>query len=166
MVDKRRGLQQVNTNRRKESRMDLPHSATPELSLPKLIAGLKSPDRGERFQSAYRIGQMGPQAARAVIPLVDALLDGDKHVRKMAVVALGDIGAEAAPAVAALGRILRNDPEETVRRRAAVALGEIGALEAIDVLEDACSADESDEVREAAVDSLVQLELAPVSAAA
>jgi HEAT repeat protein len=68
--------------------------------------------------------------------------------------------------VEALGRILRNDPEETVRRRAAVALGEIGAQEAIDVLEDACSEDESDEVREVAVDALVRLELAQMSEAA
>jgi HEAT repeat protein len=146
--------------------MGLPQSANPEHSLPKLIAGLKSPDWAERFQAAYLLGQLEPQAALAVNPLVDTLLDGDMHVRKMAVVALGDIGAEAAPAVSALGRILRNDPEETVRRRAAVALGEIGAQEAIAVLEDACSQDESDEVREVAVDALVQLELAQASEAA
>jgi HEAT repeat protein len=146
--------------------MDLPHSENLVLALPKLIAGLKNPDRAERFQAAYLIGQLGPRAALAVHPLVDVLLDGDAHVRKMAVVALGDIGTEATPAVAALGRILLNDPEETVRRRAAVALGEIGAPEAIDVLEDACSEDESDEVREAVVDALIQLELAQVSEAA
>jgi HEAT repeat protein len=146
--------------------MGLPPSANPELSLPELIAGLKSPDWAERFQAAYLLGQLGPRAALAVGTLVDTLLDGDMHVRKMAVVALGDIGTEATPAVEALGRILRNDPEETVRRRAAVALGEIGAQEAIDVLEDACSEDESDEVREVAVDALVRLELAQMSEAA
>src|SRR5271165_2910207 len=145
--------------------MGLSQSANLEHSLPKLIAGLKSPDWAERFQSAYLLGQLGPRAALAVSSLVDALLDGDMHVRKMAVVALGDIGTEAAPAVAALGRILRNDPEETVRRRAAVALGEIGAQEAIAVLEEACSEDESDEVREVAVDALVRLELAEISEA-
>jgi HEAT repeat protein len=59
-----------------------------------------------------------------VIPvLVDLLKDQDTFVRRDAAVALGELGEEARPAVAAL-LALRTD-KETVRRAAADALDKI-----------------------------------------
>ncbi len=55
-----------------------------------------------------------------------ALKDANLHVRKMAALALGDVGAAAAIAVPALIAAPR-DEEEAVRRRVAVALREIAA---------------------------------------
>jgi hypothetical protein len=49
---------------------------------------------------------MGEKAAPAVPALMDALFDKDVTVRKLAIEALGEIGAPSAPAVPALAKIL------------------------------------------------------------
>ena len=121
---------------------------TTELSLPQLIASLKSADWAERFHAAFTLAQMGKPARKAIPALIEALKDSEMHVRKAAVLALGDLGPDARAAVPSLCDVLRNDEEPTVRRRAAVALGEIGAEAAISALQEAASHDDNVGVRE------------------
>ena len=66
-----------------------------------------------------------PAHASLEIPaLVEALGDEDEGVRRRAAVALGEIGPEAAPALAAL-RELRNEGGDVVREAAARAVRDI-----------------------------------------
>jgi HEAT repeat protein len=89
--------------------------------------------------------------------LIEALTDADLHVRKAAVLALGNVGPAAAAAVPTLGEVLLRDDEATVRRRAAVALGEINDARAIPALKEASSGDVSEEVREMAAAALASI---------
>jgi len=66
-----------------------------------------------------------PSIPAAVLEQVDGLASGDSGVRWHAAEALGNMGAEAAPAVARLVPLLE-DRTEVVRWRAAEALGKIG----------------------------------------
>src|SRR3954470_10300000 len=103
--------------------MDGTRSRTDELPLPELVRRLKHPDTADRRAAAAALGRLGPKAGPAVPALAEALSDEDLYVRRLAALALGDIGAGGAvPAlIEALG-----DEDEGARRRAAVALGEIG----------------------------------------
>jgi HEAT repeat protein len=80
-----------------------------------------------------------------------ALKDENVHVRKMAALALGDVGPLANLAVPFLREALRGDREIGVRRRAAVALGEIGDEEALKALREAAIQDKDEGVREMAL---------------
>jgi HEAT repeat protein len=73
-------------------------------------------------------------------------------VRRLAALALGDIGPEARPAVHALVEALR-DGSKGVRRRAAVALAEVGNAAAAPALREALG-DATEGVRRAAAGAL------------
>jgi HEAT repeat protein len=137
-----------------------------ELSLPVLIACLKSPDWAERFHAAFTLGQMGRSARKAVPALIETLKDADLHVRKAAVLALGDLGPDARDAVHSLCGVLLHDKEPTIRRRAGVALGEIGAEEAVPALQESASHDDNKGVREMVAAILVEINVRPLKAAA
>jgi HEAT repeat protein len=102
---------------------------------------------GRAFRRRLHPGADG-KAGKEGRPGTPALKDADLHIRKAAVLALGDLGPDAREAVPSLCEVLRNDEEPTVRRRAAVALGEIGAEEAIPALQEASSHDDNERVRE------------------
>ena len=71
---------------------------TTVVSLPRLIAGLKSPSPAERFDAALALGRMGGKARRAVPALIEALRDTDKNAVgcRMAMTALNASGARRA----------------------------------------------------------------------
>ena len=58
--------------------------------------------------------------------MTKALGDADDAVRKSVIEALGSMGPEAKPAVAALAKVLLEDHDFALRRSAAFVLGEIG----------------------------------------
>src|SRR5262249_50417502 len=94
-------------------------------------------DRYSNVQAdaAWALGQIGPEAKRAVPALIDRLNKSDEpEVRWNAAWALGKIGAEpksAVPksAVPALIEVLNKESEPEVLKRAAWALGQIGEEE-------------------------------------
>ena len=88
--------------------------------------------------------------------LTEALKHENMHVRKMAALALGDIGPAAHSVIPILVNTLLHDQEAGVRRRAAIALGEIGAQEAIPALLQACQ-DSHEGVRRAAASALAEI---------
>jgi HEAT repeat protein len=57
---------------------------------------------GQRFEAAFGLGELGPQARAAVSPLVTALKEGDPGTRRGAAWALGQIGVSTPEVVAAL----------------------------------------------------------------
>ncbi len=99
------------------------HPRNDEEKVADLIRRLQSADPRARLNAATVLGRMGPRALEAAPALVAALRDDNVHLRKMAALALGDLGA--VEAVPPLIEALR-DPDAAVRRRAAVALGELG----------------------------------------
>lgn len=68
----------------------------------------------------------GTDLAKAVPALVEALKSPQAGIRRNAAFALGELGPEAVPAIAALRQALARDADIDVRRDAAFALGEIG----------------------------------------
>ena len=90
----------------------------------------------------------------AVDPLIEALKDEDSDIQARAAGALGDIGDERAvdPLIDAL-----KDENSQVRSKVAWALGEIGDTRAFGLLTNLASADESEKVREAAMEALEKL---------
>ncbi len=95
-----------------------------EQSVEEWAVQLSDAEPARRLEAAAALGRLRRRARSAVPQLAAALKDANVLVRKMAALALGDIGAAAG--VAALTEAL-NDGEESVRRRAAVALREIAA---------------------------------------
>ncbi len=91
-----------------------------------LIEAMKNA-KNERVRggAAHAIMLIGPDAVAHVPALVDALKDGDPHVRHEAILALGAIGRPAADAVPALIGAL-GDADYIVPPGAALALGELG----------------------------------------
>jgi len=133
-----------------------PRLTEPELS--EAIAYLSNSDPDERFFAAVTLVRLcerqGEKAASAVDALRVALRDSDENTRGAAAVALGWIGAPAAPAAGDLGKLL-SDPSVDVRSSAAVALGRIGpqAKPAVAALTQAVK-DREESVRLAAVAAL------------
>jgi HEAT repeat protein len=99
-------------------------------SLSVLIDRLQSPKRFLRLDAAAALGRLGTKAGKAVPALIQTLKDADVHVRKLAALALGDIGPDAMVAVAmvavpALTEACQ-DRDGAVRHRALMALRELG----------------------------------------
>jgi HEAT repeat protein len=88
------------------------------------IKRLTAPDPRTRSLAANALGEM--RARTAVAALIRALEDGDAHVRRAVVEALGRIGPDAKAAVSALTRALSDDDPE-VRAKARHTLERIGA---------------------------------------
>jgi HEAT repeat protein len=88
------------------------------------IKRLTAPDPRTRSLAANALGEM--RARTAVAALIRALEDGDAHVRRAVVEALGRIGPDAKAAVSALTRALSDDDPE-VRAKARQTLERIGA---------------------------------------
>jgi arylsulfatase A-like enzyme/HEAT repeat protein len=79
-----------------------------------------------RVKVAEALWKIAKQPVRDLLPtLLDGLKDNDPVVRANAAAVLGQLGADAKPAVGALSKAL-GDKEFAVRAEVAVALGEIG----------------------------------------
>jgi HEAT repeat protein len=120
------------------------------------ILFLKSPDASERVQAAADLAVLGSKAWKAMSALTASLDDPELNVRRLAVLALGEIGAAAAGAVPRLIELLNSTDNKNVRRRAAVALGEIGDTRAIAALRQALK-DNDEGVRKMAAAALDDL---------
>ena len=81
---------------------------------------MKDEARWVRWNAAEALGQIGD--ARAVVPLIDALKDGNPEVRCSAATALGNLGDERT-VIPLISVLMDND--FVVRERAAEALGKI-----------------------------------------
>jgi HEAT repeat protein len=109
----------------------LRRSAAP--AVPALIRAANDESVLLRRSAVVTLGAVGQAAGVAVPALADLVLfDESAEVRDLAATALGQVGAEAAPAL----RALLSDVDVEVRRRAARALGEMGptAASALDAL--------------------------------
>lgn len=106
--------------------------AEPQLLMTTLEELLNDPKTLDGLGASDCLGNMGPWA-KAAIPILTPHLKqsstqmrvGERHTRFLCAWALGDIGAEARPAVADLLRLL-SDADWGVRFSAAQALGKIG----------------------------------------
>jgi HEAT repeat protein len=94
-----------------------------ETIVPRAARALEDPER--RDLALRVLTQMGPKAADAVAPLVDALSGASPEVQARIHLALAAIGPGAAPATDALVRGLASE-DERVRRSALYALRMIG----------------------------------------
>jgi HEAT repeat protein len=94
------------------------------LTLESLSEALQSSDPSVRLDAITSLGRLGRKARRAVPALVEALKDHSVPVRKLAALALGEIGSR--DAVRGLRHLL-HDEDARVRRCAALALMNIGA---------------------------------------
>ena len=126
----RRGLEKaVRKGRTSYIRMDAAASLyqldrSNRLSVPALIAGLRSQDKHLRRVAADRLWWFGPDAKEEVPALIDVLGDEDFEVRYSAVQVLGRVGPAAAAAVPRLLE-LQNDPSKGMRRAVSEALAKI-----------------------------------------
>jgi HEAT repeats len=92
-----------------------------EPAVPCLIRALSDRHESVRFFAACSLGEIGPRAHQAAVPLAKALSDADRDVRVAAVRALAQIGEGAKPAIPELTKALQ-DNDETVREYAVEAL--------------------------------------------
>jgi HEAT repeat protein len=92
--------------------------------LPALIAALQDRDARVRGLAAQAIGEIGPNAARAVPALITLLTDSEEGSRNSACIGLTGIGPAAKAALPAL-RIALSDPSADVRRFAQRAIDKI-----------------------------------------
>lgn len=85
-------------------------------------------DRDEDVRTAalHALSLLGPASTSQMPALVEALRDGLPAIRAGAAQDLGQLGAEARDAIAALIATCLNDPDLTVRVQAAVALWRVG----------------------------------------
>jgi len=95
---------------------------------------LRSGDPFERWKAAMALLDLGPQAAGAADALIAALGDPAREVRCAAILALGEIGAAAEPALPILVRLADPGEAPTVHHCAIRALGGIPSREAERVL--------------------------------
>jgi HEAT repeat protein len=115
-----------------------------------LEEGLKSQHETVRRAAAQALGRLGD--ARAVEPLIQALVDVDEKVREAAAQALGRLGEiSLEPLIQALV-----DVDADVRRAAAQALGQLGDARAVEPLIQALEDMDAD-VRRAAAQALGRL---------
>lgn len=145
----------------------------------KAVAALSELGESEQARAALvtALGDADPQVASAalealrragleVLPmLTQALASENAQTRANAALLLGELGPEAQPAVAELGRLAAEDPQWDVRFRAVEALGRMGpaAADAEAQLRDAAQ-DEDPNVRAAAEAVLAQLGGEPAAA--
>lgn len=113
-----------------------------EAVVPRVVRALENPElRGPAVQVLTRLG---PKAAAAVQPLVDAAAGAEPDLRAEIYVALAAIGPAAAPATGVLAEAIASD-NQSVRESALYALKQIGppANAASDALVKRMQADDS-----------------------
>jgi HEAT repeat protein len=97
----------------------------PREALPLIIQAMnKDPDGNVRLGAAGLLGRLRPVSAETVSALHD-VARGKGPVRLAALVALGQLGAEARPAVSTLRQVLQADADPLSRKAAAEALANI-----------------------------------------
>jgi len=111
-----------------------------------------------RWTAVRALGVVGAESEAALLPLTEALEDGEWQVRGVAVLAIGqfDIPVPVEVINAASGRL--DDDNAAVRKAAAIALGEIGrdARSIVPELQVALD-DEDESVREAAREAILKI---------
>jgi HEAT repeat protein len=128
-------------------------------SLPKLLADLGSKDAQARTRAALALGELGPDAQRAIPALFKVLKDGDENLARDAAQALRAIGAPSRDDLPLLIAGLR-DNSPRVRGYAVEALGKMGpeARSAVPNLVPVLRAKETDpELRQQAARCLGQI---------
>jgi HEAT repeat protein len=133
-----------------------------------MVQALASDRPAVRIAAADVLREMDSKAAKAVLALAAVVNDENRWVRSFACNALGNIGPPAAPAVDALLGVIRHQDLYT-RRHAIVALGRIGplAVKAVPAIQQrADDPDEKDDVREAAIEALYEVNLAAIESSA
>ena len=94
-----------------------------ESVVPRAVGALQNPQL--RGPAARVLARLGPKAAGAVQPLIDAAKDGDPQFRAEINFALAAIGPAAAPASSMLAESIASD-DQNIRESALYALREIG----------------------------------------
>ena len=126
------------------------------------LAAMLDPDREEkhiRQQIVRKLGQLGPDARAALVPLARAAeTDPESDVRAAALYALSRVAESPADALPAMQKILREDADPKLRRLAAVRMAQYGdrAAGAVGALAAALE-DKSPTVRAAAADTLAAI---------
>ncbi len=90
-----------------------------------LVEQLKSQDWKVRRSAVSDLGEIAPEAKKALLALIETLKDEDSRVRRSAAEALARTGPAAARAVPRLTELL-SDEDPAVRQAAASTLGSIG----------------------------------------
>ena len=98
-----------------------------EEAVPLLVKALENPRSA--YWAALAVEELGPKAKSAVPALTRLLAHTEPEVRMQAILALGAIGEDAAPAASHVADRLQNDEMTGVRYAAAYALGNLGAGE-------------------------------------
>lgn len=96
----------------------------PDVWVEPLCSALADSDREVSFDSAYALGEFGPQAANAIGPLIGLLKSKDLTLREAAVFALGKIGPQATDRL--LG--LLNDTDSGIAVAGAKAFAVMGSV--------------------------------------
>lgn len=94
-------------------------------AVPALIATLCDKDPYGRANACEALGNINSQAKYVVPALIASMKDGDSNVRFMAVCALSEFGAAAAPAAVTLSETLLHDEDGDVRWISATALAAV-----------------------------------------
>lgn len=89
------------------------------------VAALSDTNPAVRMAAVHSLQKLGPAAEQAGPGLAHTLGDSDLEVRRAAALALGNLGAAARPALAALVIAERQDTDQTVREHAAKSLEKI-----------------------------------------
>jgi HEAT repeat protein len=105
----------------------------PEKTVEMLIAELRSDKTAVREKAARDLAKRGTKARAAIAPLTTALDDLEAVVRRAALVALGEMGEESAPAVEAIVKLCETDDVAENRLLAVKTLGRIGPQAGVSV---------------------------------
>jgi HEAT repeat protein len=97
-------------------------SLDPDVWVEPLIRSLRDPDRQVAFDSAFALGELGPLANRAIVPLIDVLTSNDLTLREAACYAIAKIGPQAIDVL--LKQV--GDPDASIAIAAAKSLGLMG----------------------------------------
>ena len=144
--------------------VNLAFSQLGEPAVAAMIEGIGSEQLPVKVAAADVLREMGPRAAKAVPALAKIVGDRNRWVRSFACNALGNVGPGAAPAVDALLAVVQHEDPYT-RRHAVMALGQIGpaAVKAVPALKErANDTAEKDDVHDAAIAALYQVNLAQI----
>lgn len=103
-------------------------SIDPQLVIPLLLESLKDGDAAVRHVAVTYLGIVRDHPKDEVAGLIGALQDPQAEVRQAAALALSSYGLDAEPAITALDKAAKSDPDDDVKREAARALVRIAEL--------------------------------------